>query len=388
MNKKIINLDNAAATKLLPESLEVMLPYLTGEKYLNPSAPYLQALEVRRDYDEAKNRLAHTIGAVGDNLIITGNATEANNLAVTAIRSFPDAEILLSPFEHPSVKNIPLKNKKIIKTDNGGIINLHELKKQITSQTVLISICLVAADLGTIQPLAEVSALIHWERQRRLSTGSYVPLWLHSDASQSFDTLEVNVARLGVDLLTLNSAKMHGPKGVAALFVKPASGIKLSPIIYGGGQEKGLRSGTENVAGLVGFANSADHLTHHRKKHYEDMKSFKNQLKTALAEAFDNQITFLGNTKKQSVNFLPVIFDGYDAERLIFALESHDILVSTGAACSAEKREPSGSLQAIGLSPDRITGSLRLSFSSENTPDQIPAIIAALKKALIESNRV
>jgi len=384
---KIINLDSGAGTRLLPESLEAMLPYLTGEKYFNPSAPYIQALDVQRDYEDAKNCLAHTIGARGDNLVITSSATEANNLAFTAINNLTDAEVLISPFEHPSIREIPVKNKKIIKADLNGIINLQDLKNQITPNTALISVGIVASDLGTIQPLSEIAEIVREERQNRLKNNNPMPILLHSDASQGFEVLEVNVARFGVDLMTLNSGKMHGPKGVGALFVKPASGIKLSPLVFGGGQEKGLKSGTENVAGAIGFANSAEYLARHRKKHFKNITTFKTNLKNNLKEAFGDKISFVGSEKKQLVNFLPVVFKGYDAERLIFTLENHGVLASTGSACAANKGQKSESLQAIGLTDKEINGSLRLSFSFENTPDQIPQVIEAFKQAVVDSNK-
>ncbi|MCL2085942.1 aminotransferase class V-fold PLP-dependent enzyme, partial [Candidatus Saccharibacteria bacterium] len=210
----MINLDNAAGTRVLPGSWEAMEPYMTGDKYLNPSAPYLQAEEVRRDYEGAKDRLARAVGARGENLIITSGATEANNLAFTAISYLTDGEVLISPFEHPSIRNIPVKNKKIINVSKRkGVVDLKDLGSRITAKTVLISVSLVASDIGTIQPISEIAQIVRKERQRRLMDDNKTPIWLHVDASQGFSVYEVNVGRLRADMLTLNSGKMHGPKG-------------------------------------------------------------------------------------------------------------------------------------------------------------------------------
>jgi cysteine desulfurase len=278
--------------------------------------------------------------------------------------------------------------KKILKAEKNGIINLHDLKKQITPKTALISISAAASDIGTIQPLSEVAEIIREERQDRLKSGDRTPIWLHTDASQGFEVLEMNVARFGVDMMTINSGKMHGPKGVGALFVKPASGIRLRTLTHGGGQEKGVRSGTENVAGTIGFTTSAEYLAKHRKKSYKELSDFKEKLKTALLNEFEDKIIFIGSAKKQLVSFLPVVFKGYDAERMIFILEEYGVLTSTGAACAANKGEKSESLKAIGLTDDEIAGSLRLSFSTENSLVDIPDIIKAFKQAVSKNNRL
>jgi cysteine desulfurase len=193
--------------------------------------------------------------------------------------------------------------------------------------------------------------------------------------------MDISVSRLGVDLLTINSAKVYGPKGVGAHYV--GRGIKLKPVVYGGGQEMGLRSGTENVAGLVGFSTAAkiakDHVNGNRKKFEKLNKIFRDTLVENLEGKIEPK--FLGNQKRQLANFVPVCFDGLDAERLIFKLEDEKIYVSTGAACAASKGEKSHVLTAIGLTDSEIAGSLRISMGATN--DEVQVKTAASKLAEI-----
>ena len=206
-------------------------------------------------------------------------------------------------------------------------------------------------------------------RDQRLKTKNLTPIYLHSDASQAMNLIDLSVARLGVDLLTINAAKVYGPKGIGALYV--ARGIKLSPITFGGGQEMGLRSGTENVPSLVGFSVASElakkHLVSSRKQYQVLTKTFRE-----IIEQKSKIIPlWLGNPKHQLVNFIPVCFDGLDAERLIFKLEDRGIYVSTGAACAASKGQKSHVLSAIGLSDSEIAGSLRITLGKDTTIEDI-----------------
>ena len=206
-------------------------------------------------------------------------------------------------------------------------------------------------------------------RDERLKTKNLTPIYLHSDASQAMNLIDLSVARLGVDMLTINAAKVYGPKGIGALYV--ARGIRLSPITFGGGQEMGLRSGTENVPNLVGFSVASELAKRHLvscRKHYQALaKTFREIIEQK------SKITplWLGNPKHQLANFIPVCFDGLDAERLIFKLEDRGIYVSTGAACAASKGQKSHVLSAIGLSDSEIAGSLRITLGKDTTIEDI-----------------
>ena len=215
--------------------------------------------------------------------------------------------------------------------------------------------------------MSKIAELIKKTKLSRLERGITTPLFLHSDASQGLALLDVNVARLGVDLLTLNAAKISGPKGVGALYV--SHDVRLRPLVLGGGQERGLRAGTENVAGVVGFATAVAKIENsvaNCKKYHKLRSILRSELVLAQLPP-----VFLGDEKHQLANFLPVSFPGLDAERLIYKLEDRAVYVSTGAACAASKGEPSHVLQAIGLSPVEIAGSLRLSLGVLNDEENV-----------------
>lgn len=362
----MIYLDHASATPVNKKALSAMLPFF-DEQFFNPSAPYLAAKKVRDVYEEHKTILAHTIGAKSADLVITSGATESINLAFSFLK--PTSKVLYLATEHAAVReNAKIFQNMEIAVDKSGLINLQDLKQKLSSDVELVSVSLANNELGTIQPLAEIAELIRKERETRLLAGNTTPLYLHSDASQAMSLIDINVARLGVDMLTINSAKVYGPKGVGALYL--AHGVKLQPVARGGGQERGLRSGTENVPGLVGFAIAAqvakEHINGNRKKYTEFVNILKKELETAKVAPI-----FLGNKKHQLANFLSVSFPGVDAERLIYKLEEKEVYVSTGAACAASKGEKSHVLSAIGLSDAEIAGSLRLSLGALNTADNV-----------------
>ena len=362
----MIYLDHAAATPMTHKVLQAMEPYFSHD-FFNPSAAYLPAKKVAAEYEAAKGVIAHAIGAKSTDIVITGGATEANNLAFTALNKQDDAtrnSILYLETEHDSVRAVAKEyNGVAIKVLPSGLIDLADLKAKITDDTMLISVSLANNELGTIQPLAEIGAIVRDAKLDRLRRGVRTPLYLHSDASQALNLLDINVARLGVDMLTMNAAKVYGPKGVGALYV--AHEVKLSPLTVGGGQEKGLRSGTENVPGVIGFATAVkeakEHLNGNRKK-------YANFKKILLSELQGYELI---NKKHTLDNFIVLCYNSMDAERLIYLLEEKEIYVATGAACAASKGQKSHVLTAIGLSDAQIAGSLRLTLGEANTEEQI-----------------
>ncbi|MDO5480882.1 MAG: cysteine desulfurase family protein [Candidatus Saccharibacteria bacterium] len=373
--EKSIYLDYAAATPLSDKALMAMTPYFS-EKFYNPGSPYLPAKFVRDDYEEKKSQLAHIIGAKSDDLIITSGATESNNLALTAVSE--SGKILFSATEHDSVR-VPAKfhGGREIKVKPDGALDLDDLRKNLDDETELISVALVNNELGTIQPIAEIAELVKSERLRRRLAGISRPIFLMSDASQALNLLEISVGRLGVDLLTFNSAKMYGPKGIGALYHSRET--RLHPLILGGGQEQNFRSGTENVPALVGFSVAAGEARSHLTSSRKNFQHLKRLFQKTLTDFSEITPLFLGNPKKQLANFSPVSFPGLDAERLIYLLESAHVYVSTGAACAASKGEKSHVLKACGFSDDIIQGSLRITFGKDNTEEDI--ILAAKKIA-------
>ncbi len=409
----MIYLDFAAATPVSKKALEAMEPYW-AEEYFNPSSAYLPAKKVSADYEDAKARIAHAIGAKASDLVITAGATEANNLAFTslktafmfrsgprpavrkpraagansraaALRNAPSQNInpvLYLITEHDSVRRVAeYYGGQAIKVLPSGVINLEDLKNKITDETELVSVSLVNNELGTVQPLAEVSEIIRQVKLDRMKRGIKRQLLLHSDASQALNLLEVNVARLGVDLLTLNSAKVYGPKGVGALYL--SHDVKLRPLIVGGGQERALRSGTENVPGVIGFAVAVEEA----KKHIKSSRAKYKNLKNTLLQELENYD--LINRKHTLDNFVVLCYNGIDAERLVFLLEEKGVYVATGAACAASKGVRSHVLKAIGLTDEQIAGSLRLTLGELNDTEQIHEVARIINQVVaLERNRI
>lgn len=362
MTEEVIYLDHAAATPLDKRVFAAMEPYFTQEFY-NPSSPYAAALKVRRDYEAAKGRLAHTFGAKGDELVMTAGATESINLAFAAV----SGHVVTSTIEHHAVlAAAKMREHTLVAVDERGIVDPALVAKAIQPQTQLVSIALANNELGTIQPLREIAAVIKRERERRLADGDTTPIYLHSDASQGAGQLDIHVARLGVDLLTLNAGKVYGPKQVGLLWT--ASHVQLTPVIVGGGQERGLRSGTENVAGTIGFARAMELAEAHRVYEAKLLAELRDGLQQRLVEAFPEAV-ISGSQKRRLAGHLHISFPHVDAERLVFALEMRGVMVATGSACAANKGTRSHVLTAIGLAPEVADGSLRLTLGHLSTPE-------------------
>ena len=356
----MIYLDHAAATPVSDKVYEAMKPYFDVD-FFNPSAAYLPAKKVASDYETAKAVIAHAIGAKSSDLVMTAGATEANNLAFTCVTN---GSCLFLETEHDSVRKVAESyNGVAIKVLPTGVIDLADLKTKINDSVELISVALANNEIGVIQPLAEIAQIIREVKLDRLSRGVKRQLLLHSDASQALNLLDINVARLGVDLLTLNAAKIYGPKGVGALYVSHE--VRLSPLTFGGGQEKGLRSGTENVPGVIGFAKAVE-LAHENLN--GNRKKYAAWRKILLAELQGYKLV---NQKRSLDNFIVLCYNGIDAERLVFLLEEKGVYVSTGAACAASKGVRSHVLKAIGLSDEEIAGSLRLTLGETNNEAKI-----------------
>jgi cysteine desulfurase len=366
---KSVYLDYAAATSLDKKVFEAMRPYFI-DKFFNPSATYLAGREVKEDLNGARTKIAGWLGARPAEIYFTAGATEANNLAITGILSqFPYSDVLVSSIEHESVLQ-PANQfncNKISVTPN-GIINLKDLEKRITNRTVLVSIMMVNNELGTIQPIREIAAIISKARKHRLKTNNNLPLYLHTDAAQAANYLDLHAARLGVDMLSMNGGKIYGPKQTGALYVKAP--LQLKPIIVGGGQERNLRSGTENVAGFIGLAHALDIAQKKKEKELAKLKKVREIFISELAKNIP-RARINGAGKEQLPHILHVTFPGCDNERLMMELDERGIQCAVGSACSAASTEPSHVLQAIGLSDDQARASLRFSFGRQTTPKDI-----------------
>jgi len=355
-------LDHAAATPLDERVFLAMQPYFS-EKFMNPSSPYAPALAVRRDYEAAKQVIASSIGAKPDELVMTAGATESINLAFGSM----SGHVVTANIEHHAVlAAAKTRDHTLVASDERGIVTAESVRGAIRPDTQLVSVALANNELGTVQPLRDIAAVIRAEREARLTRGDTTPIYLHSDASQGAGQLDVHVARLGVDLLTLNAGKVYGPKQVGLLWA--ASYVRLSPQIVGGGQERGLRSGTENVAGTVGFAKAMELAERNRKSESERLRGLRDNMQKKLTDTFDWAV-ISGNEKRRLSSHLHISFPGLDAERLIFALEARGVLLATGSACAANKGTRSHVLTAIGLAPEIADGSLRITLGKLSTEE-------------------
>ena len=374
----MIYLDHAAATPLSQKAFNAMQLYFS-EQFFNPSAAYLPAVEVRHAYEKAKDDIAHVIGAKGVDLVMTSGATESINLAFSLVG--PDAEVITSAVEHTAVRENAKRAELAheVKVNFVGRVDLDDFRAKLSPRTQFVSICLVSSELGTIQPISDIARIIAEERQRRAMNGETTPLYFHCDASQGIGQLEVKINRLGVDLLTLNAAKVYGPKGIGALYV--GHNVRLKPQTVGGGQEMGLRSGTENVPAVIAFATAITEAEKHLSSERKRLQNLKNQLRKDLADL--PNIEFLGNDKVQLPSFLPISLPGLDAERLIFALEDRGVYLSTGAACAASKGIKSPTLRAIGLDDEHIAGSLRVSMGKLNNEENIKLAAQQIREVVL-----
>lgn len=377
MKSEFIYLDHAAATPLDRRVFMAMQPYFS-ELFFNPSSPYAPALGVKRDYENAKHALARVIGAKPDELIMTAGATESINLACTSI----GGHIITANIEHHAVlEAVKRHDHTLVAADERGVVSAAAIQKAITPQTRLVSIALANNEIGTVQSMRDIAAVIKKERETRLIAGNMTPIYLHSDASQGAGLLDIHVSRLGVDLLTLNAGKVYGPKQVALLYA--ASHVQLQPQIVGGGQERGLRSGTENVAGVIGFAKALELAEAHRRYETDRLIGLRDVMEQKLTAAFD-RVVVSGHKKRRLPGHLHISFPGIDAERLVFALEMRGVLVATGSACAANKGTRSHVLTAIGLKPEVSDGSLRLSLgqlsNEANTQKATEIIIEEIQR--------
>lgn len=370
-NSDFIYLDHAAATPLAPKVLAAMQPYFS-EAFYNPSSPYVPAVKVRREYEAAKAQIAACIGARPAELVMTAGATESINLAVGSI----GGHVITSAIEHESVLAAVRRGEHtVVDVTARGRVNPEDIKDAIRPDTRLVSIALANGEIGTIQLLSDIATIVKQERVRRLEEGSDTPIYLHSDASQGAGLLAIHVARLGVDLLTLNAGKVYGPKQVGLLWAERS--VRIEPQIVGGGQEMGLRSGTENVAGVIGFARALELAEKGRKEESRRLAEMRDFLERELSGAF-TQMVISGDRNHRLSSHLHISFPGIDGERLVFGLESRGVLVATGSACAANKGTRSHVLTAIGLEPEVADGSLRLSLGRLSTKQNIEQAAAII----------
>ena len=379
---KQIYLDYAATTPIDKEVLKAMMPYLKKD-FGNPSSLHRFGQKTRSAIDEARKKVAKFLNCSESEIIFTGSATEANNLAIFGVvRALKKKEIkphiittkiehhaVLHPFEELEKEGVEVS---FIAPNKEGIVEIDDIQKAIKENTVFISIMYANNEIGTIQPIQKIGKLI-----ARLNKNRKHKIYFHTDAVQAVNYLDCNIKELGVGLLTLSAHKIYGPKGVGALFVK--QGTPIEPIIYGGGHEFGLRSGTENVAGIVGLGKAIELV----EKHKNDIKRIKKLQDKIIEEVLKIPNTRLnGSREKRLPNNVNISISGVEGESLVIALDQYGIAVSTGSACSSKELKPSHVLLAIGLSPKEAHGSLRITLGRFTTKEEVDYFLKILPKVV------
>ncbi|OPY50561.1 MAG: putative cysteine desulfurase 2 [Methanosaeta sp. PtaU1.Bin060] len=373
---KRIYLDHSATTPVAPEVLEAMLPYFT-EKFGNASSLHSFGLEAKQALEESRKKVAGLLGADPEELIFTSGGTESDNLALKGIayrNKTKGRHIITTSIEHPAILETCRKletegfDVTYLPVNSEGLIEPETLESAIKSETILISVMHANNEIGTIQPLEEIGKI-----------AAEKEIYLHTDAVQSVGKISTDVNALGVDLLSLSSHKLYGPKGIGALYIR--KGTRLESIIQGGGHERGLRSGTENIAGIVGLARAAelagetmdierDRLTWLRDK-------LASQVLDKVKDAWINGT--MTNRLPGNINFG---FRYVEGESLLLFLDSKGIAVSTGSACSSKKLEPSHVLLSLGLLPEECHGSLRITLGRSNTEEDMDYVAQSIVEAV------
>ncbi|NMC65108.1 MAG: cysteine desulfurase [Acidobacteria bacterium] len=373
----MVYLDNNATTPLDPRVVE-KIAWFIREHFGNPSSLYPPGREVKSLMTEAREQIAEALGARRPEIIFTSSGTEADNLAIFGLlETWPEKrEFITSSLEHPAVLQTAryLEGRgytvHYLPCDQTGIIDLDCLKSVISPQTALVSVMLANNEIGTIQPIEEVTKVAH-----RYG----VPV--HTDAVQAFGKIEVKVESLGVDLLSLSAHKIYGPKGAGALYIR--KGIDLKPVLHGGHQEFGLRPGTENTAGIIGFGEAVKILRERWRQDKDRIEKLSERLKAGFEKKIRG-IKFNGHPEKRVKNTLNYTFPGLAAEAILLALATKEIYVSSGSACSEGSGEISHVLLAIGLSPEEASSALRFSLGRFNTDEDIDRALTEVHEIVNE----
>lgn len=375
-----IYLDYAAATPMDQSVFLAMQPYFS-DKFYNPSATYLASQAVKKDLEAARGRIAHWLGARSSEVIFTAGTTEANNLVIQGVmRQFPNANLVVSAIEHDSVlAAAELFDHKIAPVTAKGLLDVEHTKQLIDDNTVLVSVMYANNEVGTIQPIKQLGSLVEAIRKDRRQRGVTSPLYLHTDAAQAVNYLDLHAARLKVDFMSINGGKMYGPKQSGALYVNAHA--RLQPQILGGGQEKGLRSGTENVAGSIGLARALESTQEMRHQEAARLRQIQHAFIRSLKEQIPAAV-INGSVDNRLPNNVHITIPGHDNERLLMMLDEQGILCAAGSACSASDEEPSHVLRAMGISEADAQASLRFTMGRQTMLEDIEKTVTVLRSLL------
>jgi cysteine desulfurase len=364
--------DHNSTTALKPQVLEAMLPYMTNQ-HGNPASQHSYGRHAHEAIEQARRQVAQAVGAQANQVIFTASGTEANNFAVTGIASnMAQAQLLTSSIEHPCVSN-PAKamqhrgwQANSIPVNNSCELDMQTLQTQLGAPTNLVSVMLANNETGAIQDIEQVVALAATNK-----------VLVHTDAVQALGKMQVDFAGLGVNAMTISSHKIGGPLGAGALVLNKR--VDIQPLLYGGGQEKGLRSGTENIAAIVGFGVACELATQSLNHFVSHTESLRNLLEAGLSEM---HAVIFGQQARRLPNTSFFAFKHIDGETLVTALDKLGFAVASGSACSSASGEPSHVLLAMGIDADTARGAIRVSFNADNTALQVSEFLIALKCAL------
>jgi cysteine desulfurase len=378
-----IYFDNAATTPMDPRVREAVEPYLNG-LWGNPSSLHQEGRVAREAVEAARAQVAALLGAEAGEIVFTGSGTEADNMALWGVVSAAESQpchVVTSAIEHPAVLECCSGLRRLgveatlLPVSGDGIVDPADLRRAIRPDTRLVSVMAANNVLGTLQPVAELAGVAR-------ANG----ILFHTDAVQAAGKIPLDVRSLPIDLLSLSAHKLHGPKGVGALYVR--KGVKLTPLLAGGGQEKGLRSGTENVAGIVGLGRAAEIARTEMAAEAARLVRIRDFLIESIQELIGNAY-FIGHRYRRLPGHVCLGFDGMEGEaiKLLLKLDEMGIAISSGSACSANHAgQPSHVLQAIGLNPIQARGSLRITLGRFNTMEEarrlvevLPAVVSSLR---------
>ena len=380
----MIYLDNAASTAVHPEVVKEMLPYFDVQ-YGNPSSIHQFGRKAKNAIQKARKQVAALIDAEPDEILFTSGGTESNNTILYGITKLQGSHldqnhIITSSIEHEAIlepcRDLEKNGVKVtyLSVDEHGIVNPSDITNSINPHTVLVSIMFANNEVGTIQPIKEISEICKKYQ---------IPF--HTDAVQAVGKVPINVKELGVDALSISSHKINGPKGIGALFIK--KGVIITPQILGGGQENGMRSGTENVASIVGFGKACEIAKERLNENISHFQTLHSSMLSKIVKEISH-VKLNGHPGKRIFNNIHLTFLGVQGEDLIIKLDEHGIAASTGSACSVHTQKASHVLKAMGFNHEQITGSLRMSFGYMNTLNEVEQTVEVLKKVVSELRNI
>lgn len=376
----MIYLDHAAATPVDPGVLKVMLPYFS-EKFANPSAVYQFGLRNRQAVDGARKQVAGVLNCHPEEIFFTGGGTESNNWAIFGAAEglkMKGKHLVTTVIEHHSILNpmeeLERRGWKItyLPVDQNGRVQKEKLQKALTPETMLVSIAYANNEIGTVENIAEIGKIV---KERGAKNGGNI--LFHTDACQAAGALPLDVRELNVDLMTLNGGKIYGPKGSGILYIR--KGIKIMPLLYGGGQERRQRAGTENVPGIIGFAEALKIAESMRVEESKRLIKLRDSLIKGLLQKISGT-KLNGDPINRLPNNINMSFEGVDAESLLVRLDMEGVCASAGSACTSGALEPSHVLMALGAEKDLAKSSIRMTLGRENTQKDIDKILDILPR--------